>query len=163
MRRSHICIMEIMQLVDQFEALLTSSLRIPGTDRVLVNESECQRLIEQMRVTVPDVVKQAQRTMQERDRLLAQSKEESERVVARARERAAELVDEHAIMQQAQERAQAVLQEAERTAQQMRGEADVYAVSVLQDLGTQLEKSLAQVQNGVAALRGSRGDPPPRS
>lgn len=155
--------MEILQLVDQFEALLTSSLRIPGTDRVLVNESECQRLIEQMRITVPDVVKQAQRTMNERDRLLAQAREESERIVARARERANGLVEEHEIARQAQERANQVLHEAENTAQQMRGEADVYAVSVLQDLSTQLERSLAQVQNGIAALRPTRSEPAPRS
>ena len=151
--------MEIMQLVDQFEALLTSSLRIPGTDRVLVNESECQRLIEQMRVTVPDVVKQAQRTVQERDRLLAQAKEESERIVGRARERAAELLEEHEVVRQAQARAQTILQDAERTAQQMRSEADVYTVHVLQELGTQLESSMAQVQNGIAALRSAKNEP----
>ena len=155
--------MEIMQLVDQFEALLTSSLRIPGTDRVLVNESECQRLIEQMRVTVPDVVKQAQRTMQERDRLLAQAKEESERIVNRARERAAELLEEHEVVRQAQARAQTILQDAERTAQQMRSEADVYTVHVLQELGTQLESSMAQVQNGIAALRSAKNEPSARS
>lgn len=155
--------MEIMQLVDQFEALLTSSLRIPGTDRVLVNESECQRLIEQMRVTVPDVVKQAQRTMQERDRLLAQAKEESERIVGRARERAAELLEEHEVVRQAQARAQTILQDAERTAQQMRSEADVYTVNVLQELGTQLEASMAQVQNGIAALRSAKNEPSARS
>lgn len=113
--------------------------------------------------TVPDVVKQAQRTVQERDRLLAQAKEESERIVARARERAAELVEEHEIMHKAQERATLVLHEAELTAQQMRGEADVYAVTVLQDLSAQLERSLVQVQNGIAALRPSRNEPPPRS
>jgi vacuolar-type H+-ATPase subunit H len=155
--------MEIMQLVDQFEALLTSSLRIPGTDRVLVNESECQRLIEQMRITVPDVVKQAQRTMHERDRLLAQAKEESERVVARARERANGLIEEHDIVRQAQERAAQVLHAAENTAQHMRGEADAYAVSVLQDLSAQLERATAQVQNGIAALRPSHNEPASRS
>ena len=155
--------MEIMQLVDQFEALLTSSLRIPGTDRVLVNESECQRLIEQMRVTVPDVVKQAQRTVQERDRLLAQAKEESERIVGRARERAAELLEEHEVVRQAQARAQTILQDAERTAPQMRSEADVYTVHVLQELGTQLEGSMAQVQNGIAALRSAKNEPSARS
>lgn len=155
--------MEIMQLVDQFETMLTSSLRIPGTDRVLVNESECQRLIEQMRVTVPDVVKQAQRTLQERDRILAQAKEESERIVTRTRERAAELLEEHEVVRQAQVRAQAIIQEAERTTQQMRHEADTYAVSVLQDLGSQLERSMTQVQNGIAALRPANTEQASRS
>ncbi len=155
--------MEIMQLVDQFETMLTSSLRIPGTDRVLVNESECQRLIEQMRVTVPDVVKQAQRTLQERDRILAQAKEESERIVSRTRERAAELLEDHEVVRQAQVRAQAIIQEAERTTQQMRHEADTYAVSVLQDLGSQLERSMTQVQNGIAALRPANTEQASRS
>ncbi|QLQ07636.1 MAG: hypothetical protein HZY76_17570 [Anaerolineae bacterium] len=146
--------------------MLAASLHIPGTDRVLVNAPECQRLIEQMRATVPDVIRQAQRTLQERDRILAQAKEEPERIVARARERAAELLEEHDIVHQAQTRATQVLTEAEQTAQQMRGEADAYAVSVLQDLGSQLEQSMAQVRNGITALRAAHSEPPhapPRS
>ena len=145
--------MEILQLVDQFDNLLRSSWRVPLTSRLLVSETDFNRLIEQMRMTVPEVIKQAQRTVQERDRILAQAKEESDRIVARARTRAAELVNEHDITQAAQQRAAALLQDAEMQRAQLRDDADDYAVHSLQNLGQHLERMLAEVHNGIEVLK----------
>ena len=143
--------------MDQFESLLRNSWRVPLTSRVLVSETDCGRLVEQMRITVPEVIKQAQRTMQERERILAQAKEESDRIVARARERAAEMVNEHDIMRTAQQRAAAVLQDAEQQKAQLRDGADDYAVHSLQNLGEHLERMLTEVRNGIDVLKPGAG------
>ena len=149
--------MEILQLVDQFESMLHNSWRDPLTSRLLVSEPDCIRLIDQMRMTVPEVVKQAQRTVQERERVLAQAKEESERIVTRARERALELVAEHGIMQAAQQRAAAVVQDAEQQMAQLHHDADDYAIHSLQNLGEHLEHMLTEVRNGIAVLKPDSG------
>ncbi len=146
--------MEILQLVDQFEEILRNSPRIPLTDRLLVSEEEVWRLINQMRITAPEVIKQAQRTLQERDRILAQAKEESERITARARERAQEQVNEHELTQAARRRAAVIMQEAEQQKTQLASDADEYALRTLQNLGEHLERMLTEVRNGVEVLKG---------
>lgn len=149
--------MEILQLVDELDSLLRSSWRVPLTSRLLVSESDCNRLIEQMRMTVPEVIKQAQRTLQERERILAQAKEESARIVARAQERAAEMVNEHDIAQAAQQRAASILQQAEQQKMQLCNDADDYAAHSLQNLGQHLERMLTEVRNGIEVLKPGAG------
>lgn len=129
---------------------------MPLSDRLLVDEEACRRVIDQMRVSVPDIIKQAERTLGERDRIIAQANEEASRIVQMAREQATELVEGHELVEAAQRQANEVLARAENEAIGMRAEADDYAMNTLRALASQLEKIHQEVDNGIQSLVASR-------
>jgi vacuolar-type H+-ATPase subunit H len=144
---------EIHLLIDRLEALLVESRSFPPfTSNVILNRDQFFDIINQMRISIPEEVKKAQRVHRERDRVIAQANEEAERIIALANEQAAKRVTEHEIIQQAEEKAEIVLERARREAQEIRYGADDYARSILQQLEEILIEQLTTVRNGIVAL-----------
>jgi len=72
--------MDILHLVDRLENIVHESRAIPLSRKLLLDEDRLIDIIDQMRVTIPDVVKNAQKVTAERDRQLAQAQEEADRI-----------------------------------------------------------------------------------
>ncbi len=143
--------MDIQHLLDRLEALLSDSRRLGG--KLIVDAQRSWDLIDQMRISIPEEVKRAQRINQERDRIMAQAKEESSRIIELARQEAAELTQEHVIAQQAQELAESIAARARRDAEAVQREADEYVLDVLQQLEADLGRTLTVVRNGVEKVQ----------
>jgi hypothetical protein len=69
--------MDILHLVDRLEELVNEGRRLPLSSKVMMDEQKIWDLIDQMRISVPEEVKKAKRTNQERDRIIAQAHEEA--------------------------------------------------------------------------------------
>lgn len=140
-------------MIDRLEELLDHSARIPATSRVLLDEDEYLRLIDQMRISVPQEIKNARQIEAERDAILTAAQEQAEAMLAAAREKADGLTEEHIVLSQAEERATEVLNQAYDEAASIRGEADAYALEVLERISAQLEGFTRTVQNGIRVLQ----------
>src|SRR5512141_3138954 len=123
--------MDILHLIDRLEALLNEGSHPPLIKKVMIDEQRAWEIIDQMRVAIPDEVKKAKRTIQERDRIMAQANEEAARVVELAKEEAAQQAQEHEIVKSAQSRANQLLERAQRESAQQRADADDYSLKVL--------------------------------
>jgi hypothetical protein len=144
--------MDILQLVDRMEALINRGKHIPLTANLVVNEDEFLEVIDQMRIAIPDEVKSAKRTQQERARILAEAQEQADRVVEEARHQVTDMVDEHQLVDAARGRAEQILQQAEEQAMAMRQGADDYVAQVLTRLDSQLAEVRRVVRNGMASV-----------
>jgi cell division septum initiation protein DivIVA len=147
---------DILHLVDRLEALLHESWRFPLTSNRFVSEDEILEIIDQMRVSIPQEVRQARRIQQERDRILAQAQEEASRTIALAQERVEALAGQQEVTRTAEARAREVEERAVEEARQIRSEADDYVMGGLERLEEQLVDLLTQVRNGLTVLRGER-------
>lgn len=145
---------ELQQLINQLETVISQGKRLPLSQSIMVDEEAVRRVIDQMRVSVPEIIKQAERTLGERDRIIAQANEEAGRIVQMGREQATDMVEHHELAEDARRRAQDIIAEAEREAALMRAEADRYALNSLGVLAEHLTKIEHEVQNGIAALQG---------
>lgn len=143
--------MDIQHLLDRLEVLLSDSRRLGG--KLIVDAQRSWDLIDQMRITIPEEVKRAQRVNQERDRIIAQAKEEAGRVIELARQEAALLTQDHPVTQQAQELANSIEARARREASNMQHEADEYVMEVLSQLEADLSRTLTVVRNGVEKVQ----------
>ena len=141
--------MDIQHLVDRLEQVLNESARVPLSAYLLVNEDRIFSTVDQMRVSVPEEIKRANRIEAEKDRILAQAKEEADRIRELAKQEAAELVNRDSVTASAQQRANNILERARRDAEALRQDADVYVVDVLAKLEEDLLRSLSVVQNGL--------------
>jgi cell division septum initiation protein DivIVA len=152
--------MDILHLIDQFEALLNEGSHPPLVGkRVLLDEQRAWEIIDQMRVSIPEEVKKAKRINQERDRVIAQANEEAARIVELGRDEAQQLASETEIARQAQARAQTIVERAQREADALKADADDYTIQVLSKLEEDLAKALSIVRNGLLKLNSERAYP----
>jgi len=145
--------MDIQHLVDRLEQVLAESRRLPLTTTLLVDEDRIFNIVDQLRVTIPDEVKRANRVEAEKERILAQAQEEAERIRHLAKQEAEELVRRDAIINSAQQRADNILERARRDAEALRRDADVYVMDELVKLEEDLLRSLSVVRNGLRKVQ----------
>lgn len=152
-------------MIDCLEELLDHSAHIPLSSRVIVDEDEYLRLIDQMRISVPQEIKHARQIEAEREARLAAAQEQAEAMIAAGQQKADELTTEHVIVGRAEERAEEVLANAYAEAAAIRADADSYALEVLERLAAQLDGFARTVHNGIELLRSGnpvgQPNPPP--
>ena len=145
--------MDIQRLVDELEALINKSFRIPFTSNVLINEDELYDILDQMRVSIPKEIKEARRTEAERERILARAQEEANRLIDMAKEKMMTAVDDHEVADVAKAQARDIVTQAEAEAGQLKAEADNYVADHLSNLEEHLLKLLTTVRNGLRQLQ----------
>lgn len=148
--------MDILHLVDRLEEIVKGSTQVPFSGIRLVDERHIWPLLDQMRISIPEEVRRAERTVREKDRTMAQAQEETERIIALARSEAAQITAEHAVVKAAEERANAIRSQAEKEAESIRTGADDYAFEVLCNLEQELKRSLTVIENGLQTIQMER-------
>ena len=151
--------MDILQLIDRLEELVDRGWRVPLGGKVAIEEESFLNIIDQMRITVPQEIKQAREVQQDRDKYIAQANEEARRILAQAREDAAKQLDEHELRKAARVHAEQVLEQANQDALRIRVGADDYAEGKLRDLGHQVILLQKIIQNGLTELQSRRSEP----
>ncbi|MCB0063309.1 MAG: hypothetical protein KDE19_14410 [Caldilineaceae bacterium] len=119
----------------------------------MIDANEFAQLIERMRISVPSSIMESERTLAERDHILAEAHAEADRIIQQAKQRAMEIVHQDQIVTTARNEAERILQESRRAAQRRAEEADRYAVDVLQDLAQKLQVITKQVDNGIQVMK----------
>ncbi|TMD25140.1 MAG: hypothetical protein E6J07_00520 [Chloroflexi bacterium] len=145
--------MNIHEAIDRLEYLIGHSRQIPLTRTVVVDQEEVLACIDDLRLSLPDEIKQARWTLQEQQRLLSEAQAEAARTVSKAGERAQTMIGQHDLVKRAEKQAEAMLKEATAKAEETRRAADRYASEVMQNLESQLLRTVATVKKGVEALR----------
>jgi vacuolar-type H+-ATPase subunit H len=115
----------------------------------MVKEAEFFEIIDQMRIRIPEELKQAKRIQQQQERIIAQAKEEANRLKLQARQDADMSLSQHEQVVVAQARADQILDAARDQAEAMRLDADKYTLQLLRQLEGTLEMSLRQIRNGI--------------
>jgi vacuolar-type H+-ATPase subunit H len=151
--------MNIHEAVDRLEYLIAHSRQIPLTRTVVIDQEEALACIDDLRLSLPDEIKQARWTLQEQQRLLSEAQAEAARTVSKASERAQTMIGQHELVKRAEKQAEAMLKEAAAKAEETRRAADRYASDVMQSLEAQLLRTVATVKKGVESLRTSPAKP----
>src|SRR5437763_9737174 len=105
--------MDILYLVDRLENLIANSRRMPLVNSILIKEGDILNIIDQMRTSIPDEVKQARRIIQEKERILAQAQADASTLLSRAREESERAMNREGLLRTAEARSQELVQQAE--------------------------------------------------
>lgn len=144
--------MDIQRLVDELESIISKSFRIPFSSNIILNEDDLFDILDQMRISIPQEIKEARRTEAERERILAQARDEANRISEMAKEKMITAVDGHEVADAAKSRAQEIIAEANREADKLKEESDQYVADHLSHLEEHLLKMLTTVQNGIRQI-----------
>jgi cell division septum initiation protein DivIVA len=149
--------------VERLESLIANGKRLPLTANVVVDQNEALRLIDELRVAVPEEVRAAKRINSEGERIIEKAQEEAERIIGRAQEQAAFLIDERGLTEAAEQESRRIVARAENDADEVRRGADEYAVSVLLGLETDVSRTLQSIRKGIAVLDDRRAELEPEA
>ena len=104
------------------EQLIDEAKSVPFSTKTLMDTEELSRLIEDIRLNMPEEITQAKRIAQERRDILDQAQLEAEDIINKARQRADLMIEEHQITKEAKNAAEDIFR-------QTKAEADALLAS----------------------------------
>lgn len=137
---------DIQFLIDRLDAMMQQSRRSFIGGKVQVDEMEMQQIVDQMRASIPNEIKQARRILQERENIIKSAQDEAEQIVTFAKQQAEYLTSEHGVLQEAKMRAEVTLRDAIDQRDMAMGEARQYALEAM----LSVDSSLEQLDNAVS-------------
>jgi cell division septum initiation protein DivIVA len=157
--------MDIAARIHQLEELIREAKSMPLSASVLVNKDEVLELVDGMRNTLPEEIKQARWVVKDREELLAKARRDAEVIVDDARKEQARLVSDDEVVAESAREAERILADAREQARQIKLEAEDYVDAMLASFESTLTKTqerLARtrdlVERGRERLRGTIAD-----
>ena len=143
--------MEILQLVDEIEDVVEKSYSLFGYS--ITHKEDLLTMIDEIRLKMPDELKQARWVKEERDRILAEAKAEADKIVKDTQDKVIALIDEHEITRAAKDKANAILDEARRQEAEMHRNAITYADSLLERIDKTSSVVLDEIRESRRQLK----------
>jgi cell division septum initiation protein DivIVA len=125
--------MDVLVLIDKLDDLVHNAKAVPLTDTVRVDKEEIYDILDQMRATIPEEIKQARWIVKERQE---------------------QLVSQQEVTRQAERAAEDIIEDARAREREIRLGAEDYADEILNTLEVNLSKFIAAVQRGRERLQG---------
>ncbi len=146
--------MNIDELLDLMEETLDDATSLPfaGGKRV-VDIDKLQDIIDEVRLNLPDEIRQAKAIVNDRADIVSGARSEAENIVKRAEERARILTGEQEVTKAAQHRASEIISAAQLQAREMRTTVTEYCENMLRVTEEHMAKNAAEVKMVRANLR----------
>jgi len=126
--------MDIFQLIDLLEELLENGAPVPLSGKRLVSVGEAVEIIRQMRLSIPEQIKEAERIKNDRDSIIKRAETESQRLLKDAEARYSEMVDNHEIISAAYRQANDIVATAQQSARELKLGAYDYTGKLLEKI-----------------------------
>jgi hypothetical protein len=144
--------MDVLVLIDKLDDLVHNAKAVPLTDQVRIDREEIYDILDQMRATIPEEIKQARWIVKERQEMLAEAKRECDRLIGEAREQAVREASQTEIVKLAERQSQEIVEEARRGARETRLEMEDWADGILSTLEVNHDMFLGAVRRGRERL-----------
>ncbi len=143
--------MEVLQIIDELDDLVEKSFSIFG--HTIVNKEELLAMADEIRLKLPEELKQARWVKEERQRIINEAQAEAEKIVKDAQDRVIALIDEHEITKSAKEKSEAILAEARRQESEMQRNAVMYADSIMEKIDKTTSVVLDEIRESRRQLK----------
>ena len=149
----------IEQLIGEIEEYIDGCKFQPlSNTKILVNKEELEELLVELRLRIPDEIKQYQKTISNQDAILTDARTQADAMIEKATAQTNELVNEHEIMQRAYEAANQVIEDANNQAQTIVDAAVRDADNIRQGAVQYTQDMLKSVENIINhTMEGAQG------
>lgn len=145
--------MEIFSLLEKLEDLVENGLVVPLTGKTMVNKKEMIELLKEIRVMLPDEIKQAKWIKEERQRFLFEAQQEANNLLQEAENRISSMVDESEITRKSYEQANETIINAQKTAHEIKDGSLVYADEILSKMEEVLKEAYLEIHKNKEELK----------
>ena len=149
----------IEQLIGEIEEYIDGCKFQPlSNTKILVNKEELEELLVELRLRIPDEIKQYQKIISNQDAILTDARTPADAMIEKATAQTNELVNEHEIMQRAYEAANQVIEDANNQAQTIVDAAVRDADNIRQGAVQYTQDMLKSVENIINhTMEGAQG------
>ena len=149
----------IEQLIGEIEEYIDSCKYQPlSNSKIVVNREELEELLVELRLRIPDEIKQYQKIISNRDAIMNEARQQADSILSQANAQTNELVNEHEIMQKAYAQADEIKQQANLQAQQIVEQAVADANGIRQSAVQYTDDMLKSLQTIIShSMEGAQG------
>lgn len=140
---------DIVELIDDLERLVSESRRVPLSRNVVVDPDRFMELVDLLRETVPAEIRQAQRVVRERERIIGEAQAEAARILTAARSRGEYWASEDAILNEVRQRSEQMLRHAEEERRRNIGEVEIFALDRLTEFETAIRDGFGIIHDAM--------------
>ncbi len=157
--------MEIFTLLETLEEILEKSKTLPLVNKSIVEKEEILEIIKEIRLKLPDELKQAKWIKEERNRIIQEAQKEADDIVKEAENRIISMIDEHEITKKAYEQKTQIIENANEMSREMSRSTKEYADGILSEIEktiTGLEENMDNInltlKNAIELIQNNRNE-----
>ena len=145
--------MEIFNLLEKLEDVVENGWVVPLTGKTMVNKKEMIELLKEIRVMLPDEIKQAKWIKEERQRFLFEAQQEANSLLQEAENRISSMIDESEITRKSYEQANETIINAQKTAREIKDGSLAYADEILSKMEETLKEAYLEIHKNKEELK----------
>lgn len=147
--------METFNLLEKIEDNIENSWSIPLTGVSLVRRKEILDALKELRIILPDEIKQAKWIKEERQRILFEAQQEAASILKEAENKIVSMIDENEITRKAYEQANETIINAQKTARDIKHGSLEYADEILSKMEETLKETYLSIHKNKEELKGN--------
>ena len=155
--------MELLKLIQELEDIVNGGTGVPATGKILVDKDKVLNTINQIRLAIPEDIRESQDLLQMRENLINQALNEARQIRSASEAEAETRIGDSEItkeakkssddiIQDANAKALAIIQEADSAATNRALEADNYSQATLLKLEEDLSQVLTTIRHGIEMM-----------
>lgn len=146
--------MNIEKLIDELDDIIDASWHLPMSGgKVIVDSKEIRRLLEDLRLKLPNEVTQAKNIVADRTRIIEDAKRESEAMIRISEEKIRSMVSKSEIVKSAQLTAGKIVSDAKVKSREMKAAANEYVEELMKQTDQIMTANLSEVRKARQSLK----------
>lgn len=145
--------MDVLGLIDEIEDIVESASSLPLTSKVLVQKEELLDIISELRIKLPDEIKQAAWIKEERERIISEANKDAEQIIKETRLKLEELVSKEEVLKEANERAKDLMNKAQIASTNLKRSSLEYSDKLLMNAQENLKDMITTLNENRTELR----------
>lgn len=132
-------------LLNNLDEVIENSMNLPlSGGRCIVDAEKVRQILDDIRLQLPNEIKQAKAVVADRNEILSVAKRDAEVLIRKAEERAKALVEQDTIVRQANSKALAMLNEANQKSSELMAQANAKASEITNQSTARATEALTQ-------------------
>ena len=150
--------MDGLELLDELEEIIDKGASVPFSGRCILERDELMDVLQELKLKLPDDLKQAKWIKEERQRILHEAQSEADDIIKAANEKGISMINEHEITQQAMEQARQIIEKAKAEAMAIQESSYNYADSLLETVEKVSVSSMKELEQCISIVRNNRSE-----
>lgn len=144
---------DVLELLEELEEIVDRGTKIPMTGKVLVDDGVIFELIDRMRTSLPEEIRNAKWVLTERQKIMDEAHAEAERLLKQGKNYIEKMAEENEVVKQAQSYAEDIARQAQTYAKEVKVGAVQYADELIQKVEKDLAETLIALRQNREELR----------
>lgn len=148
--------MDALEMLNELEDIIDKGASVPFSGRCILERDELLDALQDLKLQLPEDLKQAKWIKEERQRILQEAQAEADEIIKTVEKKAVSMVDENEITKQAIAQGKQIVDRATYEKAQIVDSAYNYADSLLETVEKVVLSTMKELEQCVAIVRNNR-------